>query len=133
MVKQQRTRPASAAEAKQFEMKALQYRKAMQMSFDSALNDAAVSNAAHAVVLMANALTAREAGKYFAGEDHVLAADLLEDCLGEDAALAAGQMRRVINLMGLVEDESRRCTAREASDAVKRANRFFNWADQRRP
>lgn len=133
MVKRQRTRPASRAEAKQFEIKALQYRKAMQLSFDSGLNDAAVSNAVHAVMLMANAVTAREAGEYFMGQDHGLSADFLEECVGDSASPAAAQMRRVINLKGLVEDESRRCTAREAADAVKRANRFFNWAEQRLP
>ncbi len=133
MVKRQRARPASAAEAKQFEIKALQFRKAMNLSFDSGLNDAAVSEAAHAVILMANAVTAREAGEYFAGEDHGLAADFLEERVGAGSARAAGQMRKMVGLMGMVEDESRRCTAREAADAVKRANRFFNWAEQRLP
>lgn len=105
----------------------------MNLSFDSGLNDAAVSEAAHAVILMANAVTAREAGEYFAGEDHGLAADFLEECVGTGSARAAGQMRKMVGLMGMVEDESRRCTAREAADAVKRANRFFNWAGQRLP
>lgn len=133
MVKRNHTRPASEAEAKQFEMKAWQYRKAMTMSFASGLNDAAVSNAAHAVTLMANAMTARLAGVYYSGQDHGLAADYLEECVGTGSAQAAGQMRKVVSLMGLVEDESRRCSAKEAAEAVKRANRFFNWAEQRMP
>lgn len=84
----------------------------MQLSYGSGLLDAAVSNAVHAAMLMANAMTARVAGQYFSGQDHNLAADYLEEIVGTDAAQAAGQMRRVINLKGLVEHEARHCTAK---------------------
>jgi hypothetical protein len=51
----------------------------MALSFESGLSDAAVSSAVHAVMLMANAVTARIAGQYFSGQDHNLAADYLEE------------------------------------------------------
>lgn len=135
MVKRQRTRPASLAEAKQLRSKAEQYRQAMSLSYEKGLLDAAVSNAVHAVMLMANAVTARMAGQYFSGHDHNLAADYLEETVGTDAVQAAGLMRRVINLKGLVEYEARYCTAKEAADVVKRqrTERFFTWAERKLP
>lgn len=65
MVKKRRTLEASESQVTQFRTKALQYREAMKLSYDSMLWDAAVSNAVHAVMLMANAVTGREAGQYY--------------------------------------------------------------------
>jgi|GEM_PF-5690906 len=45
MVKKRRTLDASDSQVTQFRTKALQYRKAMDLSYDSRLWDAAVSNA----------------------------------------------------------------------------------------
>lgn len=62
MVKKQRTAKATQADAAKFKAKALQYRKAMELSHDARLWDAAVSNAVHAVILMANAVSIRNSG-----------------------------------------------------------------------
>ena len=130
MVKKQRTKKASKAEAKQLKVKALQYRKAMTLSYDANLWDAAVSSGVHAVILMANAVTTRYSGEYFIGQDHNQAPGYLEDVVGPEASEAAKQMQSILKFKGLVEYESRGCTARESGDVVKRVLRFFTWAEK---
>ena len=105
----------------------------MQAAIAEGLWDAAVSNGVHAVILMANALTARDSGEYYVGQDHGQAADYLEYVEGTDAATASNQMRHVVDLKGLAEYESRACTQKEAASATKRVERFFSWAETRLP
>ena len=134
MVKKRRTAKATQVEAKKFRKKALQYRKAMQLSHDANLWDAAVSNAVHAVILMANAVTIRYAGEYFIGQDHNQAHGYMEEAVdSEEASKAAKQMQAILRLKGLVEYEARSCTAKESADTVKRIERFFSWAENQVP
>ena len=134
MVKKQRTAKATLMEASRFRAKADQYRKAMRLSHDAGLWDAVVTNAVHAVILMANAITIRYSGEYFTGQDHNQAAGYLEEVVtADEASKAAKQMQTIIRLKGLVEYEARSCTARESGDIVKRAERFFAWADKSMP
>ena len=105
----------------------------MYLAFDSELWDAAVSNAVHAVVLMANAVTGRHAGQYYADKDHGQAPEYLKEVMGKDASAAKEQMSQVLALKGLVEYEARGCTQKDASGAIKRVARFFIWADQQLP
>jgi len=93
LVKKQRAKKATQAEAKQLKSKALQYRKAMTLSYDANLWDAAVSNGVHAVILMANAVTIRYSGEYFVGQDHNQAPGYLEEIVGPEASKAARQMQ----------------------------------------
>jgi len=133
MVKKRRTLEASESQVTQFRTKALQYRKAMELTFNSGLWDAAVSNAVHAVVLMANALTGRKIGQYYADKDHSQAPEYLKEVIGPDATAAKEQMSQVLALKALVEYEARGCTQKHASGAVKRVERFFSWAEKQFP
>ncbi len=134
MVKRQRTAKATLTDANRFRAKATQYRKAMELSHDAGLWDAAVSNAVHAVILMANAITIRYSGEYFIGQDHNQAPGYLEEVVSaEEASKAAKQMQAIIRLNGLVEYEARSCNARESGDIVKRVERFFAWAEKSMP
>jgi hypothetical protein len=133
MVKKRRTLEASESQVTQFKTKALQYQKAMNLAFDSELWDAAVSNAVHAVVLMANAVTGRQAGQYYADKDHGQAPEYPKEVMGKDASAAKEQMSQVLALKGLVEYEARGCTQKDASCAIKRIERFFNWAEKQLP
>ena len=133
-MKRQRTAKATQAEAKKFREKALQHRKAMELSHDARLWDAAMSNAVHAVILMANAVTIRYAGEYFVGQDHNQAHGYLEETVGsEEASQAARQMQAILRLKGLVEYEARSCTAKESATTMKRVERFFSWAERQIP
>ena len=133
MVKKRRTLEASESQVAMFRTKALQYQKAMNLAFDSELWDAAVSNAVHAVVLMANAVTGRHAGQYYADKDHGQAPEYLKEIMGKDASAAKEQMSQVLALKGLVEYEARGCTQKDASGAIKRVVRFFIWAEKQLP
>lgn len=133
MVKKRRTLEASESQVTQFRTKALQYREAMKLSYDSMLWDAAVSNAVHAVMLMANAVTGREAGQYYADKDHGQAPEYLKELMGPDASAAKEQMSQVLALKGLVEYEARGCTQKDASGAIKRVERLFSWAEKQFP
>lgn len=130
MVKKRRTLEASESQVAQFRTKALQYRKAMELTYDSGLWDAAVSNAVHAVILMANALTGRKTGQYFADKDHSQATEYLKEVMGPDASATKKQMSQVLALKALVEYEARGCTQKHASGAIKRVKRFFAWAGE---
>jgi len=134
LVRKQRTAKATQAEAVKFKAKALQYRKAMELSHDAKLWDAAVSNAVHAVILMANAVSIRHSGEYFIGQDHNQASSYLEEVVNtEEASKAAKQMQAIIRFKGLVEYESRSCTAKESGEIAKRVERFFSWAEKQIP
>jgi len=133
MVKKRRTLEATESQVTQFKTKALQYQKAMNLAFDSELWDVAVSNAVHAVILMANAVTGRQAGQYYADKDHGQAAEYMKEVMGPDASIAKEQMSQVLALKGLVEYEARGCTRKDASGAMKRVERFFTWADKQFP
>ena len=134
MVKKQRTAKATQVEARKFKEKAFQYRKAMELAHNASLWDAAVSNAVHAVILMANAVTIRYAGEFFIGQDHNQAHGYLEETVDSvEASKAAKQMQAILRLKGLVEYEARSCTAKESTDTVKRVERFFSWAEKQIP
>lgn len=130
MVKKYRTQKASDSQVRLFKKKATQYRKAMNLAYESGLWDAAVSNAVHAVILLANAVTGRESGEYFADKDHSQAPEYLKEIIGPDASKAKEQMAQVLNLKGLVEYEARGCTQKDAAAAKKRVERFFSWAEE---
>lgn len=103
------------------------------MAYESKLWDAAVSNAVHAVILMANAVTGRQSGEYYADKDHSQAPEYLGEVVGPGASNAKTQMARVLDLKGLVEYEARGCTARDAGEVIKRVERFFPWAEKQFP
>lgn len=130
MVKKYRTKKAGESQVRQFRVKALQYRKAMNLAYESGLWDAAVSNAVHAVILLSNAVTGRESGEYYADKDHAQAPEYLKEIIGPYASKAKEQMAHVLNLKGLVEYDGRGCTQKDASAAVKRVERFFSWAEE---
>lgn len=133
MVKKRRTLKATEPQVVQFKAKALQYSKAMNIAYESRLWDAAVSNGVHAFILMANAVTGRLSGEYYADKDHSRAPEYLVEVFGPDATKARNQMVRVLDLKGLVEYEARGCTAKDATDVVKRVERFLSWAIKQFP
>lgn len=133
MVRKYRTLDASETQVRQFADKAEQFSSAMHLAFDSKLWDAAVSNGVHAVILMANALTGRRAGVYYADKDHGQAPEFLKQIFGPGASNAKEQMARVLNMKAVVEYEARGCTEKMANDVVKRVDRFFSWANEQKP
>ena len=59
MVRKQRTSKAEEADVRILSEKASEYKSAMELAYAQGLWDPAVSNCVHALLLMANAVTAR--------------------------------------------------------------------------
>ena len=94
------------------------------------MHDAAMLDAIHAAISAADAVTVALAGQRSADPDHGRAADLLDEVGGRSSEVRAHarQLRQLLGRKNAVEYESRRATAREAADAVKRADRLVAWA-----
>jgi len=130
MVEKQRTSKAGEMDVGMLSEKASEYRSAMEMAYTQGLWDPAVSNGVHALLLMANALTAQIRREYFTGQDHNGAAGYLLEVVGPEAKNAVNQMQRVVGMKTTAEFDRRRYSAGDAEDAVKRVRLFFEWAEK---
>ena len=116
-------------QARAFLAKADEFVAAARSSLEAGRRDAAILDAIHAAISATDAVTCAFAGTRSTDPDHARAADLLEeiDPMG-DVASHARQLRQLLAKKNAVEYESRRATSKEAADAVKRAERFVEWA-----
>jgi hypothetical protein len=89
-------------------------------------------NAIHAAISASDAVTAVLAERRSADPDHQRAVDLLEEVAGQSGEIKTRvrQLRMLLGKKNVVEYESRRATAREATDSVERAERFVEWAKE---
>ena len=108
--------------------KAHEFLEASRGAEAAGLNDAALSAAIHAGVCAADAVCSALAGTRSADPDHTKAADLLEELGGAEAKAHAAQLRRLVSKKHEVEYTARRSSARDAADAIKRAQRLVAWA-----
>lgn len=133
MVKKQRTSKAGETDVRMLSEKASEYKSAMEMAYSQGLWDPAVSNGVHALLLMANAVTAQVRREYFTGQDHDGAAGYLLEVAGPEAKNAVSQMQRVVSMKTTAEYDLRKYSAGDAEGVVKRVSRFFDWAAKRIP
>ena len=110
--------------------KAEQFLRASERSAGESDHDAAMLNAIHSAISAADAVTVALAGVRSTDPDHQRVADLLREVAGASGEIRGQvtQLRRLLARKNLVEYESRRARAAEASDALKRASRFVAWA-----
>lgn len=122
----------SRSEARLYLEKAKQFSAEALTAMKSSRNDAAMLNAIHAAISATDAVCVALAGRRSSDPDHQRAADLLQEIGGESRPIAehVRQLRMLIAKKNVVEYESRRATAKEASDAARRAERFVAWADR---
>jgi HEPN domain-containing protein len=125
-----KTAEASAAEAKLYAAKASQFLELASQAREFGFHDGAMLNAVHAAISATDAVTVALARRRSFDSDHQRAADLLEQVAGQSPELKTRlrQLRELLARKNAVEYESRRVTAREAADAVQRAERFVAWA-----
>lgn len=120
------------SEASLYLAKAVQFVEEASTAIKSSRNDAALLNAVHATISATDAVCVAIAGRRSADPDHQRAADLLQE-IGRGSQGISGHVRQLRMLLAkknVVEYESRRATAKEASEAVQRAERFVGWAKQ---
>jgi len=65
----------------------------MELAYSQGLWDPAVSNGVHALILMANAVTAQIRRECYSGQDHDGAAGFLLEVAGSEAKSAVNQMQ----------------------------------------
>ena len=120
------------SEARLYLAKAKQFSEEANAAIKGSRNDAAMLNAVHAIISATDAVCVALAGRRSSDPDHQRAADLLHEIGGKSRELTENvrQLRMLLAKKNVVEYESRQASAREASDAVKRSERFVNWASQ---
>lgn len=120
------------SEARLYLAKAKQFSAEATAAMKSSRNDAALLNAVHAVISATDAVSVALAARRSTDPDHQRSADLLQEIGGKSKELTQNvkQLRMLLTKKNVVEYESRQASAREASDAVKRADRFVNWASE---
>ena len=116
-------------QARAFLAKSDEFLAAARASKEAGRNDAAMLEAIHSAIRATDAVTSALAGVRSTDPDHSRAADLLEE-IGPAGEVGrhARQLRQLLANKNAVEYRSRRTTAAEASDAIKRAERFISWA-----
>lgn len=120
------------SEARLYLAKAEQFATEATAAMEGSRYDAAMLNAVHAAISATDAVCVALAGRRSADPDHQRAADLLQE-IGEKSKEVTNnvkQLRMLLAKKNVVEYESRRCSSREAAEAVKRAARFVHWASQ---
>ena len=110
--------------------KAREFLATMESALVGGQWDSAGLAAIHAGISAGDAILAFHGGVRSAGQDHRATVDLLVRIMGPSALESAKHLRRLIDKKNLVEYESRRSTAREAVEAVKRADRLVAWATE---
>jgi HEPN domain-containing protein len=127
-----KTVEAPRSEAPLYIAKAVQFVEEASAAIESSRNDAAMLNAVHAAITAADAICVAIAGRRSADPDHQRAADLLQEIGGGSQGISGHvrQLRMLLAKKNVVEYESRQAKAKEASEAVQRAERFVDWAKQ---
>jgi HEPN domain-containing protein len=120
------------SEARLYLAKAQQFCAEAIAAMENSRNDAAMLNAVHAAISAADAVCIALGGRRSSDPDHQRAADLLREIGGNSAGMSSQgrRLRELLSKKNAVEYESRRATAREATGAVQRAERFVTWASQ---
>ncbi len=127
--RQTTTRPASAADARAYLDKALEFLRAAEDSLELGNRVAAAGNAVHAGIAAADAITAARATVVWKGE-HSQSPAHLERVGGDDGRKAAPHLRRLLPLKNRAEYDPDPISAAEAKAAVTAAARMVRIAEQ---
>jgi hypothetical protein len=124
-----KTRPASAADARGYLVKAREYLRASTTSLDLANYVAATGNAVHAGIAAADSIAATEARQVWRGE-HGQAPTYLERNVKPFGPAAAKHLKRLIPLKGTAEYDPDPIPPARAVAVVEAARRIVAIAEQ---
>ena len=132
MTPRRKTVVTSRSEAHLYLAKAQQFSAEAAAAINNSRNDEAVLNAVHAAISATDAVCVALAGRRSTDPDHQRAADLLQEIGGKSRGIASHvrQLRMLLAKKNVVEYEARQASAKEASEAVRRAERLVGWASQ---
>jgi HEPN domain-containing protein len=120
------------AEASLYLAKAKQLVEEAGVALEGSRYDAAMLNSIHAGISAADAVTVALAGRRSTDPDHQRVADLLGEVGRSSGSIGerVKQLRALLGKKNRVEYESRRASTAEAADAVARAERLVQWAEE---
>ncbi|HLE46229.1 MAG TPA: HEPN domain-containing protein [Thermoplasmata archaeon] len=112
-----------------------EFARAMESSLERGDWDAAVSNAVHAGIAMADALNVFYLGQRSADQDHARARELLVQLPFDPAERDknARHLDALLQAKGTAEYEDRLLTESVAKSSVERAARFRRWGRSKLP
>ena len=127
-----KTSRVSRQESKLYINKAEQCRDEASTALKAERYDAVLLNCIHAAISASDGVCVALSGLRSTDPDHMKAADLLEQAAGSIAGSKerAKQLRALLARKNAVEYESRRATAKDAQDALARADRLVSWAKE---
>lgn len=132
MVKKRKTAGVERSRAPTYLSKARQFAVEARAALEAERHDAALLGAVHAVISGGDAVVVAFVGRRSLDPDHQRAVEYLEEVVGAGGSVRPHlrQARMLLAKKNVVEYESRRATAREAAEAVARAERFLDWAEE---
>lgn len=117
-------------EARHYLAKAEEFLAGAKDALSNNQYDTAVLAAVHSGISAVDAVCVQFGGKRSADPNHARAADLLVELGGSAPSASAAQFRMLLAKKNAVEYEARRSNAREAEEAVKRADRLITWTNR---
>jgi len=133
VARSRKTRPVTKADAAAYFAKSTQFMETMEQALTAGQWDSVGLQAVHAVISASDALVTYRGGVRSAEQDHRVAAHLLQETFGPDAAPAVRHVSHVIAKKNAVAYEQRRLSEKEAREMAEHARRFLAWARERLP
>ena len=127
-----RRRQVDRSRWRQFSAVGEHFAQAAQLATEFQYWNAAGVLQVHAAIALTDALTIKAGGVKSAGEDHLLAADLLETVLVMDAEAkrAIGHLRALIQEKTLVSYSGEIYRQEDVRRMARHLNRYRTWADR---
>lgn len=108
--------------------KAEEFYEIMRQAHKQRMWTAVGLNAVHCAISSCDALLVYSQGIRAAGENHMLATDLLAKAPIEGIQKQVATVRRIIAKKNVIAYENREFRQSDASDILKQAERFYRWA-----
>jgi len=126
---QYKTRKIDKEDFINFLKKAKEFYQTMYQAEKARNWDAVGLNGVHCIISLMDAILVKNKGLRSAGEEHMIAIDLLNSCGNiEDIAHKSQLAGRIIAKKNLIAYELKNFTETEAIDMIKQVQRFYDWA-----
>ncbi len=127
-MKHWKTRVVAQSEYTVYWNKAEEFFDTMQHAYKNRMWTAVGLNAVHCVISSCDALLVKSQGVRSAGEDHMHALELLARAPVDGIQTQVAAVRRIIAKKNVIAYENRAFRESDASDILKQAERFYQWA-----
>jgi len=130
MSKRYKVATVPKSEALNYFKKAKEFRDLAELAMENESWNAVGLNAVHCVISAADAMLVKHAGMRSSSMDHSATRDLLIKHVPlADIKKQSEAFRRIITKKNVIEYESQLFYEKDAVDIIKKADRFFIWAE----